>query len=157
MQLTTLYFFCNRPTIGALMGIGTDLSAALARKPVDAPAAAVGTGMGASEDGEEPGEQRDLQASELSRAPSAQPGAGQAWGGVGWPVLCGLQARQKPAEHQAAGLGFCRRLSCQAMPCCLSPVVDLCLLCLRWLEPSVGGNILCCAQLQQQAALEGMH
>ena len=36
MQLTTLYFFCNRPTIGALMGIGTDLSAALARKPVRA-------------------------------------------------------------------------------------------------------------------------
>lgn len=26
MQLTTLYFFCNRPTLGALMGIGGDLS-----------------------------------------------------------------------------------------------------------------------------------
>ncbi|KAK9815130.1 hypothetical protein WJX73_008307 [Symbiochloris irregularis] len=25
MQLTKLYFFCNRPTIGALMGLGTDL------------------------------------------------------------------------------------------------------------------------------------
>ena len=83
MQLTTLYFFCNRPTIGALMGIGTDLSAALARKPVDAPAASVGTEMGGDEGGEEPGEQRDLQASELSKAPSAQPGAGQPWGSDG--------------------------------------------------------------------------
>ena len=25
MQLTTLYFFCNRPTVAALMAIGTDL------------------------------------------------------------------------------------------------------------------------------------
>ena len=25
MQLTTLYFFCNRPTVAALMGLGTDL------------------------------------------------------------------------------------------------------------------------------------
>lgn len=25
MQLTTLFFFCNRPTMGALMGLGTDL------------------------------------------------------------------------------------------------------------------------------------
>ena len=80
MQLTTLYFFCNRPTIGALMGIGTDLSAALARKPVDAPAASVGTETGGSQGEEEPGKQRDLQASELSKAPSAQPGAGQNWG-----------------------------------------------------------------------------
>lgn len=28
MQLTTLFFFCNRPTIGALMGLGTDLGEA---------------------------------------------------------------------------------------------------------------------------------
>ena len=124
MQLTTLYFFCNRPTIGALMGIGTDLSAALARGPVDAPAASVGTETGGSQEGEEPGEQRDLQASELSKAPSAQPGAGQTLACIGWPVPCGLQARQKPAEHQAAGLRSCRHLSCRVIPCCLSPVGD---------------------------------
>ena len=92
MQLTTLYFFCNRPTIGALMGIGTDLSAALAHKPVDAPAASVGTETGGSQGGEEPGEQRDLQASELSKAPSAQPGAGQTWGWVGRLFLLWLLA-----------------------------------------------------------------
>ena len=34
MQLTSLYFFCNRPTIGALMGLGTDLGDAF-RDPAD--------------------------------------------------------------------------------------------------------------------------
>ena len=29
IRLTTLYFFCNRPTLGALMGIGEDISDAL--------------------------------------------------------------------------------------------------------------------------------
>lgn len=28
MRLKTVYFFANRPTIGALMGLGTDLAAA---------------------------------------------------------------------------------------------------------------------------------
>lgn len=28
MKLTSLWFFCNRPTVGALIGFGTDLAAA---------------------------------------------------------------------------------------------------------------------------------
>ena len=40
MKLTTFWFFCNRPTVGALIGLGTDLAAATAvakSKPGDAP------------------------------------------------------------------------------------------------------------------------
>lgn len=29
MKLATLFFFCNRPTVGALMAIGPDMSAAM--------------------------------------------------------------------------------------------------------------------------------
>ena len=43
VKLTTLYFFCNRPTLGALMGIGEDISDALAgpdkTKAAESPAA----------------------------------------------------------------------------------------------------------------------
>ena len=41
VKLKTLSFFCNRPTLGALMAIGDDVSATGAAKPPDAPAAAV--------------------------------------------------------------------------------------------------------------------
>lgn len=41
VKLKTLSFFGNRPTLGALMAIGDDISAASAAKPPDAPAAAV--------------------------------------------------------------------------------------------------------------------
>lgn len=41
VKLKTLSFFGNRPTLGALMAIGDDVSAATAGKPPDAPAAAV--------------------------------------------------------------------------------------------------------------------
>lgn len=41
VKLKTLSFFGNRPTVGALMAIGDDISAASAAKPPDAPAAAV--------------------------------------------------------------------------------------------------------------------
>ena len=30
MKLTTFWFFCNRPTVGSLIGLGTDLAAATA-------------------------------------------------------------------------------------------------------------------------------
>ena len=41
VKLKTLCFFGNRPTLGALMAIGDDISAASTAKPPDAPAAAV--------------------------------------------------------------------------------------------------------------------
>ena len=41
VKLQTLSFFCNRPTLGALMAIGDDVSATGTSKPPDAPAAAV--------------------------------------------------------------------------------------------------------------------
>ena len=41
VKLKTLSFFGNRPTLGALMAMGDDISAASAAKPPDAPAAAV--------------------------------------------------------------------------------------------------------------------
>lgn len=41
VKLKTLSFFGNRPTLGALMAIGDDISAASTAKPPDAPAAAV--------------------------------------------------------------------------------------------------------------------
>jgi hypothetical protein len=28
MKLTSFWFFCNRPTVGALIGLGTDMAAA---------------------------------------------------------------------------------------------------------------------------------
>jgi len=38
MKLTTFWFFCNRPTVGALIGLGSDLAAATAvAKPGDVP------------------------------------------------------------------------------------------------------------------------
>ena len=41
MKLTTFWFFCNRPTVGALIGLSTDLAAATAvAKPGDASAPA---------------------------------------------------------------------------------------------------------------------
>ena len=46
MKLTTFWFFCNRPTVGALIGLGSDLAAATsvakpgdAAKPAEQPAA----------------------------------------------------------------------------------------------------------------------
>ena len=41
VKLKTLSFFGNRPTLGALMAIGKDISTASAAKPPDAPAAAM--------------------------------------------------------------------------------------------------------------------
>lgn len=41
VQLKTLSFFCNRPTVAALMAIGNDVSAVNAGQQPDAPAAAV--------------------------------------------------------------------------------------------------------------------
>lgn len=41
VQLKTLSFFCNRPTVAALMAIGNDISAVNAGQQPDAPAAAV--------------------------------------------------------------------------------------------------------------------
>ena len=41
VKLKTLSFFCNRPTLGALMAIGDDITATGAAKPPDAPALAV--------------------------------------------------------------------------------------------------------------------
>lgn len=38
MTLTTLYFFCNRPTIGALIGVGIDTGAAFTAGPAVPPA-----------------------------------------------------------------------------------------------------------------------
>ena len=41
MKLTTFWFFCNRPTVGALIGLGSDLAAATAvAKPGDVAAPA---------------------------------------------------------------------------------------------------------------------
>ena len=41
VKLKTLSFFCNRPTVGALMAIGNDVSAVNAGQQPDAPAAAI--------------------------------------------------------------------------------------------------------------------
>lgn len=41
VKLKTLSFFCNRPTVGALMAIGNDISAVNAGQQPDAPAAAI--------------------------------------------------------------------------------------------------------------------
>lgn len=43
MKLTTFYFFCNRPTIGALICVGTDLGDVFARPKVAPDAAAAPT------------------------------------------------------------------------------------------------------------------
>ena len=43
MKLTTFWFFCNRPTVGALIGLGSDLAAATAvAKPGDEQSPAAG-------------------------------------------------------------------------------------------------------------------
>ena len=44
MRLTMLFFFCNRPTLGALMGLGGDLSAAF-KDPAPQPDAALSRSM----------------------------------------------------------------------------------------------------------------
>ena len=53
MGLTTFWFFCNRPTVATLMGLGTDMAAA-ARGAVSAPAgevkSAADTGEGQQDD-----------------------------------------------------------------------------------------------------------
>ena len=51
LKLKALSFCCNRPTLGALMAIGDDVSATLAAQPPDAPAAAAAVqNVGPAED-----------------------------------------------------------------------------------------------------------
>ena len=54
VKLKTLSFFGNRPTLGALMAIGDDISIASAAKPPDAPAAAMHQRTAEGESSEHP-------------------------------------------------------------------------------------------------------
>lgn len=71
MRLTTLYFFCNRPTLGALMAFGTDLGDAFK------------TGSSGQQEGNNTEEDSSLQAAESS--------ASEADYEPGWPHLLACQ------------------------------------------------------------------
>lgn len=70
VKLKTLSFFCNRPTLGALMAIGDDVSATGAAKPPDAPAAAVQQPSLQEDEGQEAPERTmsNIDTSKLCRA-----------------------------------------------------------------------------------------
>ena len=66
MRLTTLYFFGNRPTIGALMGIGGDLSAAFSsgKTPAGGEPANLDPARSSSEDADDGDDAADEQQSD---------------------------------------------------------------------------------------------
>lgn len=66
MRLTTLFFYCNRPTLGALMGLGGDLSAAAAAPPGPLPAAGAQSEEAPAAEPEEDDEESEALASDDS-------------------------------------------------------------------------------------------
>lgn len=101
VKLKTLSFFGNRPTLGALMAIGDDISAAGAAKPPDAPAAAV----------QQPG--ADKQPSLHSAASGIATGA---W--LPLATLAMLQLRSLASMHCL----YCKTICNSVHPRCLSPL-----------------------------------
>ena len=103
MQLTTLYFFCNRPTVAALMAIGTDLGDAF-KDP-----------CASSSGPEQPGMRRLESTASFSDSEFDAPQGGALVDAAGGRALCDGQL-----QLPACPCGVQQVLpACQVLVCCL--------------------------------------